>query len=267
MSLILQISDTHFGTENPAVAAALVELAQQLAPDMIVLSGDLTQRARAVEFSALGEFMSRLPAVPQVVVPGNHDIPLFDLPTRFTRPFSAFEACLGPSTNAAYRLDDAFVMGINSVRPWRHKRGSLCKEQVEAVATQLHRVGPDCLRIVVVHHPMDVHDAGDEGDIVGGAGYAVAVWGALGADLILSGHVHVPICRPLAVRYGAAAGGTWTAVAGTALSRRTRGGCPNSVNIVRVIRRASRIHSSVEQWDFDAGTASFRLAAMHTITR
>lgn len=265
MSVILQISDTHFGTEHPLVVAALVELAQRAAPDMIVLSGDLTQRARHNEFVALGKFLSRLPAVPLVAVPGNHDIPLFDVLTRITCPFRAFAACFGHGADTACHLHDAFVMGVNSVRPWRHKGGRLSKEQVEAAAARLHRVGPDCLRIVVVHHPLDVSDAGDRGDIVSGAAYATAVWGAAGADLVLSGHVHVPHCRPLAVRYGAAAQGCWTAVAGTAVSWRTRGGCPNSVNIVRVVRTAGRVRSSVEQWDFAAAAGVFVLAASHDL--
>ena len=159
-----------------------------------------------------------------VVVPGNHDIPLFDLVSRLTRPFSAYAASCGERLEPSYSLPDLFITGVNSVRPWRHKQGSLAAVQVEAVAQRLRRAGRSAMRVVVVHHPLDVGEGVDPGDIVLGAAEAVSAWAGAGADLVMSGHVHLPLCRALAVRYGPSAGRCWVAVAGTAVSGRTRRG-------------------------------------------
>ncbi len=266
MSVILQISDTHFGTEQTVVVDALRTLARQVEPDLIVLSGDVTQRARPDEFAAAADFVASLPPVPKLIVPGNHDIPLFNLFDRLLDPFQAFRRCFGPVLEESRSLPDVFVTGVNSVRSWRHKDGSLLPDQIEAVAARLRRAGPAPMRIVVVHHPLDVHDAGDLGDIVGGAPEAVRAWARAGADLILSGHVHVPLCRPLAVRYGPDAGACWVGVAGTATSSRMRGGHPNSVNVIRIDRFAGDVRRVLEQRDFDRERQAFRLVATRDLS-
>jgi len=266
MSVILQISDTHFGTEQPPVVEALLALAWQLQPDLIVLSGDVTQRARPAEFAAAAAFVARLPPGPRLVVPGNHDIPLFNVLQRVVDPFQGYRQCLGSALEDSRRLPDVFMTGVNSVRAWRHKHGSLSPEQIEAVAERLRRAGPTPMRIVVVHHPLDVHDAGDLGDIVHGASEAVRAWARAGADLVLSGHVHVPLCRPLAVRYGPEAGACWTAVAGTATSYRIRGGHPNSVNVIRVDHFAGEVRRVLEQRDYDSERQAFRVAATRDLS-
>ena len=139
MSVILQISDTHFGTEQPPVVEALLALAWQLQPDLIVLSGDVTQRARPAEFAAAAAFVARLPPGPRLVVPGNHDIPLFNVLQRVIDPFQGYRQCLGSALEDSRRLPDVFMTGVNSVRAWRHKHGSLSPEQIEAVAERLRR--------------------------------------------------------------------------------------------------------------------------------
>lgn len=261
MSVVLQVSDTHFGTERPEVVEALVDLAAQLKPDLIVLSGDLTQRARESEFAAYRAFVARLLPAPCLVVPGNHDIPLFDLVSRLTRPFSAYAASCGERLEPSYSLPDLFITGVNSVRPWRHKQGSLAAVQVEAVAQRLRRAGRSAMRVVVVHHPLDVGEGGSPGDIVLGAAEAVSAWAGAGADLVMSGHVHLPLCRALAVRYGSSAGRCWVAVAGTAVSGRTRRGWPNSVNVLRIDRFQGAERRVLEQRDFDPTRGAFRLGA------
>lgn len=261
MSVVLQISDTHFGTERPEVVEALLELAGQLKPDLIVLSGDLTQRARATEFAAFHAFLARLPSVPRLVVPGNHDIPLFDVLTRLISPFKAYEACCGPLSAHSHSLPDLFITGVNSVRPWRHKDGGLSVELVDAVAERLRCAGRAAMRIVVVHHPLDVAEEGALRDIVRGAENAVQVWANAGADLVMSGHVHLPLCRPLSARYGASAGQCWVAVAGTAVSTRTRRGHPNSVNVLRIDRLPGTVRRVLEQRDFDSSRQEFRLGS------
>jgi len=86
VTLLLQISDPHFGTEDPGAVEALVPLVHEKRPGLVVLSGDITQRARRGQFEAARRFLDRLPAAALVVIPGNHDIPLFNVFGRLLRP-------------------------------------------------------------------------------------------------------------------------------------------------------------------------------------
>lgn len=130
---------------------------------------------------------------------------------------------------------------------------------------RLRRARPGQLRVVVVHHPLDVADAADEADIVRGAREAVGAWALAGVDLVLSGHVHAPLCRPLAGRYGPAARGCWAVLAGSALSTRLRGGHPNSVNLIRYAEVDGERRCRVERHDYDEERAEFRLAGAQVV--
>lgn len=265
MSLLLQLSDPHFGTERPRVAEALRAFAEAVAPDLIVVSGDVTQRARPAEFAAAADFLARLPACPRLVVPGNHDLPLFDLWSRLWAPHGGFRRCFGHERMPVLALPGLLAVGVDSTRRWRHKQGALASVQIEAVSRRLRRARPGQLRVVVVHHPLDVATRADEADIPRGAREAVTAWALAGADLVLSGHVHAPLCRPLAERYGPVARGCWTARAGTATSRRLRGGHPNSVNVIRHALVAGERRCSVERLDYDEARGAFRPVAVQAM--
>lgn len=265
MSVILQISDLHFGTERPPVVEALLALAEALGPDLVVVSGDVTQRARPAEFAAAAAFVARLPDCPRLLVPGNHDLPLFDPLSRLLCPYRGFRRCFGDGAVAAGRLPDLLVVGVDSTRRWRHRHGEISPAQVDAVSRRLRRAQAGQLRVVVVHHPLDVATRADEADIPRGAREAVTAWALAGADLVLSGHVHAPLCRPLAERYGPVARGCWTALAGTATSRRLRGGYPNSVNVIRHALVAGERRCSVERLDYDEARGAFRPVAVQAM--
>ena len=119
MSSLLQISDTHFGTEQPAVVEALTALASQQRPDLVVLSGDITQRARPVQFRAARALTDRL-GLPLLAVPGNHDIPLFDLWTRLRRPYARYVAAFGDDLEPVHSSPELMVVCVNTRRAWRH---------------------------------------------------------------------------------------------------------------------------------------------------
>src|SRR4051812_19930032 len=119
MSVLLQISDPHFGTEQAPVVKALLELAHRIAPEVIVISGDLTQRGRSAQFRAAREFCNQLPAAPQLVVPGNHDIPLFNVLARVALPYWNYRRAFGNDFEPRYESDNFFVVGINTTRPYR----------------------------------------------------------------------------------------------------------------------------------------------------
>jgi 3',5'-cyclic AMP phosphodiesterase CpdA len=251
MSVLLHISDTHFGTEQPAVLAALLDLAARERPDLVVLSGDITQRARPAQFRAARDFADRLGA-PVLAIPGNHDIPLLDLRARFTRPYarytSAFGADLEPVVSAAPWL----VIGVNTTRAWRHRHGEVSVQQIERVSGLLGSAAPTQLRVVVVHQPLAVTEPQDRPHLLQRHHEAVRAWAAAGADLLMGGHIHLPYTLAL---HGLRRR-LWVVQAGTAVSSRQRPGVPNSVNIVRW-EPASDQGCRIERWDFRARERAF----------
>ena len=118
----------------------MVGLAGQQRPDLVVLSGDITQRARSAQFRAARAFVDRLEA-PVLAIPGNHDIALFDLWSRLVRPFARHAAAFGQVLEPVHATDDLLVIGVNTTRPWRHKNGEVSYAQVERVATLRNAMG------------------------------------------------------------------------------------------------------------------------------
>lgn len=251
---ILHISDTHFGTQWPAVVDALVALAHSLAPDLVVLGGDVTQRARRAQFRAAVDFLRRLPA-PVLAVPGNHDIPLFDLWSRCLRPYGNFRQALGPNLQPSFETPRLLVLGVNSTRPARHTDGELSDAQVRGVARRLRAADPAQLRVVVLHHPMRSVTLQDTANLVKGHEQAARLWAASGADLVLGGHIHLPYIVPL---HPDAARRAWAVQAGTAVSHRLRAGVPNSVN--HIVYPPDGGCCVVEQWDCAAPGQAFARA-------
>ncbi|TAH13670.1 MAG: metallophosphoesterase [Curvibacter sp.] len=252
MSVLLQISDTHFGTEQPQVVEALGTLARLQQPDLLVLSGDITQRARPAQFQAARAFMNQLD-VPFVAIPGNHDIPLFDVWTRVRRPYARHTAAFGAELEPAFSSADLLVICVNTTRPWRHKHGEVSAQQIDRVAQLLAQAQPDQLRVVVVHQPIAVSRAEDAPDLLRGHAAALKAWAAAGADLVMGGHIHLPyvmavngLTRPL-----------WAVQAGTAVSARVRAGVPNSVNLLRWGAGAPPGCCQIEQWNYVAAERAF----------
>ena len=250
MSLLLQVSDPHFGTERPEVVEALVALAQLRRPDVLVLSGDITQRARRPQFEAAAQLCDRLGIATRLVLPGNHDIALFDLATRAFRPYRFYREFFGADLAPVVDRPDLLVIGVNTTRAWRHKHGEVSAQQVDAVARRLRASSPGQLRVVVTHQPVDVPTADEENNLLRGHAAAVPAWVAAGADVLMGGHIHLPFVRPLSERFPGLARRAWCVQAGTAVSSRVRDGIPNSVNL---IRRGDTGESWAERWDFRDG--------------
>jgi 3',5'-cyclic AMP phosphodiesterase CpdA len=257
MSVVLHISDTHFGTEQPWVVEAVIALAAQQRPDVVVLSGDITQRARPAQFGAAKAFVDRLGA-PIVAVPGNHDIALFDLWARLTRPYARYARAFGSDLEPVHASQDLLVVGVNTTRAWRHKNGAVSTQQIDRVANLLAAASPQQLRVVVVHQPAAVTRAEERVNLLRGHQAALRAWSAAGADLVLGGHIHLPYTL---AQHGLARR-LWVVQAGTAVSSRIRLEAPNSVNILRwgasSAAQAERGQAGsaagegclIEQWDF-----------------
>lgn len=264
MSVVLQLSDTHFGTEQPGVVEALLQLAREQVPDLLVLSGDVTQRARRGQFRAALDFLRRIAVPSLLVVPGNHDIPLFNLWARLVSPYRNHQLAFGTDLEPEFESRELLVLGVNTTRPYRHTQGTVSLEQIARVRHRLMNARPEQLRIVVTHQPVRVTRDSDLKNLLRGHEGAVHTWSQAGADLILSGHIHLPSVRPLQEVFPSLARPVWSVLAGTALSSRVRGDIPNSVNLIRYQGTELPRQCTVERWDHDAGGA-FRLAANHTM--
>lgn len=228
---LLQLSDTHFGTEEPPVLDAARRLAARLAPDVLVLSGDITQRARPAQFAAARRFVDSLLVSAVLSIPGNHDIPLFAFWHRLLHPWKHYSAAFGASLEPEIVREDLLVLGTNTTRAYRHKHGEVSTADIERVARRLRTALPRQLRIVVVHQPMHVPKP-DEHNLLRNARAAALAWADAGADLVLGGHIHLPYVLPMSERYPELRRELWCVQAGTAVSSRVRGGVPNSVNVV-----------------------------------
>lgn len=136
MSVLLRTFATHFGTEQPAVIDALVALAAHQRLNLVVLSGDITQRARPSQFRAAKAFVDRLGA-PVLAIPGNHDIAPLDLWARLARPYAGYSAVFGGELEPVHDTADLLVVGVNTTRAWRHKNGEVSPAQIERVAQRL----------------------------------------------------------------------------------------------------------------------------------
>jgi 3',5'-cyclic AMP phosphodiesterase CpdA len=252
MSLLLQVSDTHFGTEQEPVVRALLALARREAPELVVLSGDITQRARPRQFRAARDFADRL-GRPVLAIPGNHDIPLLDLWARLRHPYARFAEAFGAELEPVHRSPGLLVVGVNTTRARRHKDGEVSPPQVERVARLLAQAGPGQLRVVVVHQPVAVTRAEDLCNRLHGHATALARWAEAGADLVMGGHIHLPYVMPLP----GLARPLWAVQAGTAVSSRVRAGAPNSVNLLRWDAPAAPGCCEIEQWDFSPADGAF----------
>ncbi|SAL22985.1 metallophosphoesterase [Caballeronia peredens] len=266
MTLLLQISDTHFGTERPPVVAALSRLFDALSPDLVVLSGDITQRARRSQFAAARAFVDSLGAVPALVLPGNHDIPLFDPFSRLFRPYANHQRAFGADLEPSFEAPGLLVLGVNTTRPYRHKDGEVSMQQIRRVAARLETAGAAQLRVVVTHQPVAVTRAQDEKNLLHGRARAVQRWARAGADLILGGHIHLPYVLPLHDTFAGLPRRVWAVQAGTALSSRTRGTIDNSVNVIRHDAGAGGARqTTVERWDYSDADSEFEMIVRHEL--
>ncbi len=255
VTTLLHISDTHFGTEQAPVAEALVALAAQLSPDLLVLSGDITQRARTAQFAAARRFLDRL-ALPFVSIPGNHDLTLLNPFRRLLAPYTGYRRTFGDVMEPVHESAGLLVQCVKTTRWWRHIEGEVSAAQIERVAARLRSARPEQLRVVVVHQPLHVEGQAEARHLLRGADAALARWAEAGADVVLGGHIHLPYVDELTPA-GAHGARLIVAQAGTALSSRLRRGVPNSVNVIRH-ETSDATRCTIERWDFVTERGEFQ---------
>ncbi|MGZ5112574.1 MAG: metallophosphoesterase family protein [Usitatibacter sp.] len=263
MRTIVHLSDLHFGRVDARLLEPLRRAVTQLAPHVVVVSGDLTQRARSDEFRLAREYLATLPS-PQVVVPGNHDIPLYNVFQRFFAPHARHRRFFGADLEPAFVDGEIAVLGVNTARSFTFKDGRINEDQVERIRLRLSRLPATTSRILVTHHPFDVPARfRDSHRILGRAAMAMKMLAQCGADVLLSGHLHATHSGRIAERYRIEGFSALLIQAGTATSTRGRGEA-NSFNALRVDRH--RIEVDEHAWNEDAAQFTLRgnKAFLHT---
>jgi 3',5'-cyclic AMP phosphodiesterase CpdA len=262
MRTIAHLSDLHFGADVPHIVEALVACILSLRPHVIAVSGDLTQRARRSQFRHARAFLDALPG-PRVVVPGNHDVPLYNVLARFGDPLGGFRRHITAEAYPVFRDAEIAVIGANTTRSFTIKDGGLRPADVRQLSNLLDEAGPGSVRIIVCHHPFDP-PAGRRGRWTAPAPDAEAVNTLVGrgADVFLTGHLHLTYVGHTATRYQIRGRSAIVVEAGTATSVRGRGEV-NSFNVLHV--DGDRI--AVERLDWNAATARFGVAAAEEFVR
>ncbi len=245
MKTIAHISDLHFGKELPQVADALAVDLRAQAPTLVVASGDFTQRARRAQFAAARDYLKRLPQ-PQLLVPGNHDVPLYDVMRRFLRPLHRYRHYLAADCDPTFVDDEILVLGLNTARSFTWKNGRISVAQIAALEGRLQHGGLR-VKIVVTHHPF-LPPPGDVGiDLVGRAERAMEVLDRCNVDLLLAGHLHRGYAGDIRTHYPAARRAMIAVQAGTAISHRLRQGEANAYNLITLERKLITI--DVRAWE------------------
>ena len=231
MRTVVHLSDLHFGRIDRAILAPLVKFVGDVKPDLVAVSGDLTQRARTAEFLAAKEFLAAIP-FPQIVVPGNHDVPLHNLFARFVRRLDRYQRYITPDLQPVFADAEIIVAGVNTARAFTWKHGRINGRQLQQLRTTLKSAPSARTRIIVTHHPFDL-PAGASGRVVGRSRLAIKTLAECGVDLLLAGHFHIADTSQTAKRYQLPGYSAIIVSSGTSTSTRARGQ-PNSLNVIRI---------------------------------
>jgi 3',5'-cyclic AMP phosphodiesterase CpdA len=251
MRTVVHISDIHFGRVDYAIVDGLVKIINEITPDLVVLSGDLTQRARSAQFIEARAFLDKLPQ-PQIVVPGNHDIPMDNVFARFVAPLEKYKKYITDDLQPFYADEEIAVVGINTARSLTVKDGRINEAQIAEIREKMCSLPHDIVKIIVTHHPFDLPEGFGEGDIVGRAKLAMKTLAQCGADVFLAGHMHISHIGHTATRYKIAGHSALVIQAGTATSTRGRGEA-NSFNVIRIEKKrliVERLEWQTEQMQF-----------------
>jgi 3',5'-cyclic AMP phosphodiesterase CpdA len=231
MKSIAHISDLHFGRTDAEVLEGLKRAVITAEPDIVVVSGDLTQRARTHEFAAARDFLKGLPQ-PQIVVPGNHDVPLYNVLKRWLMPLTAFRHTITPDLSPFYADGEVAVLGINTARALTFKNGRINRAQIAEACAAFAQLPASIVRLVVTHHPFALPESSSERAVVGRAKHAMRAFADCKVDIVLSGHLHVSRAVTSETLY-AGSHAALLVQAGTATSSRRRAEA-NAFNLLHI---------------------------------
>lgn len=246
MRTIAHISDLHFGRVDPAIAEALRADLLDDPPSLLVVSGDLTQRARTHQFQAAADFLGSLPQ-PQLVVPGNHDIPAYNLFKRFINPLKAYRQHITTDLRPMFRDERMLVMGLNTARSFTRMGGIITDEKLLDVQLRVREAVPDLFKVVVTHHPLMPAPGEARTDLVQRHAEALRVFEQVGVDLLLSGHFHLAYSGDVRTHHTAVKRSILSVHAGTATSTRVREGEPQGYNWITI--QPDHLQIEARGWD------------------
>jgi 3',5'-cyclic AMP phosphodiesterase CpdA len=255
MRTLIHLSDLHFGKVDYAITKPLIETIKQLEPDVIAVSGDLTQRARSRQFKEARAFLDTLPS-PQIVVPGNHDIPAHNLFTRFLQPLDKYKRYITNDLQPFYADQEIAVFGVNTARSLTVKDGRINDEQIAQIHERFRQLDETITKLIVSHHPFDLPAGHDEDDLVDRAAVAMKVLAEIGVDVFISGHLHIAHTGQTAKRSKISGHSALVVQAGTATSTRKRGEA-NSFNVIRI----NHPHITIERLIWQPARARFELSS------
>ena len=252
---IAHLSDIHFGANDPRIVSATEAWLLDRRPDLIVISGDFTQRARTGQFRAAGAYVARLRAAGFTVlaIPGNHDIPFYDVVRRFAAPLDRYKRFIGTDLCPWFENESVAVLGINTARSLTFKDGRINRDQLAMIHDRFEAVAPEKTRILVTHHPLFALPIGTGGELSEAVGHhqdAVVAVCRAGVHIALAGHFHRTYAES-ARRMVETAGSALVIQAGTATSTRLRNDELQSFNWIHA-HRNDDIELQVIAWDGSA---------------
>ena len=261
MPKIIHLSDLHFGAHDPVIVTAVEKRLDHEAADLVVISGDFTQRAHTDQFKEAGEFIERIRAAGHEVlaVPGNHDVPLYNVFRRFLSPLTRYKKFIDETLCPFIQIDGAAVLGINTARSLTFKNGHVSHEQMDHIRETFADTDVHQPRILVTHHPLfalPVGDGPELGHLMDDQQDALTAIADAGVDLLLAGHNHrASINDAAALVHGS--GKALVIQAGTATSTRVRGE-EQSFNRIEIDEHGVRV--TVQRWngsEFLSGDSEF----------
>ncbi|MBI4540246.1 MAG: metallophosphoesterase [Gemmatimonadetes bacterium] len=269
MVTLLHASDLHFGPAYDAEAGeALLRVAEVARPDVIVLSGDFTQRAKRWQYEEARAYLERLPPVPRVVTPGNHDVPLYRVWERLFAPYRKYRRFIADALDSVIRVPGAMIVALNSTAPYSAiVNGRIRRRQLEFATAAFAGAPPGDARIVVAHHHFAPAPDYEGGDVMPRAHQILDAFHEMGVELVLGGHLHrAYIGDSLDVYAGEARDrGIIIVQSGTTTSRRGRARerAKNSFNMVQIARAVTEITHYI----FVRGIGRFAPLSRHVFPR
>lgn len=255
MRTLVHLSDLHFGRVDQQLIDPLINSVREINPHVVAVSGDLTQRARSHEFRAARTFLDSLPQ-PQIVVPGNHDVPLHNVFTRFLQPLEKYRRYVTDNLEPFFADEEIAVVGVSTARSLVIKGGRINRAQVTRIHEKLSSFHEQVVRVVVTHHPFDLPEGHHRRNLVGRARMAMTGLAECGADIFLAGHLHVSHTGHTAERYKIRGHSALVVQAGTASSTRGRGEV-NSFNVLRL----NHPEIAVERFDWQPDSGVFAVSS------
>ncbi len=261
MRVLVHISDLHFGRTDPEILLPLLEFLRAAKPDVVAVSGDLTQRARTAEYIAAREFLDAIP-FRQIIVPGNHDVPLHNVFARFAHKLDKYRRYIADDLAPFFADDEIAIAGVNTARALTWKDGRINKRQLAVLREQLGRVPNERTKIVVTHHPFDLPEGASGGKVVGRSRLAMKTLAECSVDVLLAGHFHIAATGQTTKRYKMADYNALIVSSGTSTSTRSRGE-PNSLNLIRI----DRPNLTIDRVIWHKPEAQFQTASVEQFTQ